>query len=457
MSRELEEARARIDAEYANEDGLGPRADWLQPETEAERHARMVGRRVRALRVDREARAVLAAEGRPVEPFDAGTLADVLARPAEPRARVDQLIPWQASTLLVAQRKAGKTTLLLNLARCLLTGEPFLGSLAVRPVADRAKVALLNYEVAGAQVARWAAEVGTPADRLFLVNLRGRRNPMADPDDRARLAELLRAQRVESLLVDPFGRAYSGASQNDAGEVGRWLTDLDTFARAEAGALDVVLTAHAGWNGERSRGSSALEDWADVIVTLNRDEDSPDRYLRATGRDVELDEDRLDFDAATRALRLSGDGSRKTSLAARRDADTAAAIVECLRAAASEGLSGRALSDALDRKDADFTRVRDGLVRDRVLAKLPRSGRGGGHQYRLAIGEGTEHTENLPNAPSTNLPNLPIKGEVRSSVPSDANMPSTTTGRFCADCGAPVAVNRVRCQPCIVAMNQGTP
>lgn len=76
-----------------------------------------VGERLAYLRADREARAILAAEGHDEQPFDAGTLAEVLARPAEPAARVDGLIGWEASTLLVAQRKVGKTTLVLNLAR----------------------------------------------------------------------------------------------------------------------------------------------------------------------------------------------------------------------------------------------------------------------------------------------------------------------------------------------------
>jgi hypothetical protein len=74
----------------------------------------------------------------------------------------------------------------------------------------------------------------------------------------------------------------------------------------------VVLSADAGWNGERTRGASAIEDWADSIITMTRD-DSKDgngeRYLRAIGRDVDLDEDQLTYDASTRTLTLAGTGS----------------------------------------------------------------------------------------------------------------------------------------------------
>lgn len=291
--------------------------------------AELVAQELRKLIVRERARALYAERQRPAgEPFDADTLAGLLARPAEPRARIDGLLPWQAAALIVAQRKTGKTTMVANLARSLVTGEDFLDRFAVRPVTGC--VGVLNYEVSGAQFARWAADAGVPADRLFVVNLRGRRNPLAHPEDRERLAGLLRSHEVETLMVDPFGRAYSGQSQNDAGEVGAWLTDLDLFARSEVGALDVILTAHAGWNGERSRGSTALEDWADAVWTMTRDEEDDARYLRAIGRDVDLDEDRLAYDATTRRLTLSGAGGRRQAAQGRKIAELVEWVVKAV-------------------------------------------------------------------------------------------------------------------------------
>lgn len=284
-------------------------------------HDRLVREELGRLRVRRDAQRALKLEdgtGEAAQGFDAGTLADVLARPAEPPMRVEGLMPSSGSTLLTAQRKTGKTTCALNLGRCLLTGEDFLDRFPVVPATG--SVAVLNFEVSAGMLARWADDVGVPDDRLLLVNLRGRRNPLTHPEDRAALAEWLRAREVEVVMVDPFGRAYSGTSQNDAGEVGSWLVGLDQFVRSEVGATDLVLTAHAGWNGDRTRGSSALEDWADSIITLTRDaedEDSP-TYLRAIGRDVDLDEDALTFDPSTRRLSLAGTGSRRQSRHARK-------------------------------------------------------------------------------------------------------------------------------------------
>ncbi len=117
----------------------------------------------------------------------------------------------------------------------------------------------------------------------------------------------------------------------------------------------MVLSAHAGWNGERTRGASALEDWADSIVTLTRDPDDDQvRYLRAEGRDVLVEEDRLDFDPATRRLTLSGAGSRRASAKARHVEELVPAVVEAVTAA--PGLTGYKLQSALREAGASYQR-----------------------------------------------------------------------------------------------------
>ncbi len=324
----------------------------LKARQDAEADRIELNNEVRTLRIRSEARALFAAEqAGTVPPFDAGLLVDVLARPAEPPHRVDGLIPSDAGTLIVAQRKTGKTTLELNLARSLILGEDFLGRFPVRAATGR--IGLLNYEVSAAQLARWADEAGVPPDRLYLVNLRGRRNPLSHNEDRQRLAEQLVAHEVESIIVDPFGRAYGGASQNDSGEVGAWLADLDRWARADVGARDVILTAHAGWDGERTRGASALEDWADSIITMVRDKDDEQvRYLRAEGRDVLVEEDRLNFDADSRTLSLAGAGSRKSAAKTRNVDELVEPVVKAVTAA--PGITGNKLTQALRGAGASF-------------------------------------------------------------------------------------------------------
>ncbi len=273
---------------------------------------------------------------------DSGTLAELLARPAGAEFRIDELLPAGGRLLVTAQYKAGKTTLVGNLMRSLLTGEDFLGRFPVKPLDGR--VVVLNYEVTGEQLARWLADIGVPAERCYVINLRGRRNLLADEQGRRALAEQVRAQDGQVLVVDPFGRAYTGASQNDAAEVTPWLVRLDEVAE-QAGVSEVVLTAHAGWNGERTRGSTALNDWPDVLVTLNRDEGTGQRFIRAEGRDVDVPEDGLHFDPATRRLSLTGSGSRSAAKAKDKQADLVAAIV--LAVAHEPGLSVDGLEQSI--------------------------------------------------------------------------------------------------------------
>ncbi|MFX4272965.1 AAA family ATPase [Propionibacteriaceae bacterium Y1685] len=395
------------------------------------------------MRVQEAARRLVELERRgQVEAFDVGTLTEVLARPSDPAHRVDGLIPWEASTLLTAQRKTGKTTATLNLARSLLTGEDFLGRFGVQRVAG--SVALLNFEVSAGQLARWAHDAGVPPDRLHLANLRGRRNPLADDVDRAQLAALLRARGVEVLICDPFGRAYTGASQNDAGEVSAWLVDLDRFARSEVGATDLVLTAHAGWNGERTRGSSALEDWADVVLTLTRDGsedgDQQQRYLSAFGRDVEVEEDRLDYEPTSRTLRLAGTGSRRAAAAERTSAELEAAVVRVV--AAMPGVNGSQVERELRERGVPFQRgaprqVLAALVDAERAVSVP--GPRGAKQYSL-----TTYPTPTPDVPHgvghSTYPTSPVGGgvgEVRSGQDDSPNPAGYVT---CSTCGEPMTV-----------------
>ncbi len=73
------------------------------------------------------------------------------------RFRVDGLLPSGSTGLLVAQAKAGKTTLLLNLVRCALSGEPLLGRFPVARV--RGRFVLVNVELSELMLAAWLRDV----------------------------------------------------------------------------------------------------------------------------------------------------------------------------------------------------------------------------------------------------------------------------------------------------------
>lgn len=308
------------------------------------------------------------------EPFDFGTVEDIMARPEEPEGRVEGLIGWSTNTMIIAQRKTGKTTFMLNLAKSFITGADLLGTFKVAtPLRDDQKVALLNYEVNDKQIAAWVNDIGVPPDRLCVAGLRGRRNPLSHEEDRDRLAQFLRTNNVRTLLVDPFANAFTGENQNDNSEVGRFLSDLGMFARVEAGCDDLVVAAHAGKGGERGsgRGASALEDWPDAILRLWSDEDETDGsrtyWFSARGRDVDEPKRQLLFDPATRAQTLEEPGLGPLQvMPAPGEVDVRADILGRLGADPA-GLSTHTLTTAVKASRADIEAVLAQLQNQQVV------------------------------------------------------------------------------------------
>lgn len=332
---EVRRAAAMVDPSY-EDTGKVLESIWTAEHSKEGERAWAVEQRVEAKLVEHEAKAKFGqalAELDPAPPFDFGTLQEVLSRPTLEQFRINGLMLADGFTSIVAQRKTGKTTLNLNMADSLITGRDFLGRFPVTKIDGN--IAILNFEVSGHQLAVWASKVGIDPHRLILVNLRGRRNPLSHPQDRETLARMLREHEVESLFIDPFSRAFYGESQQDNTQVQSFLNDLDVFARTEVGARDVILNVHAGWNGNRSRGASALEDHPDSIIWLRKNEDDGDngqRYLSALGRDVDVDEDQLAFDPATQRLSLTGLGSRAQSKREQKSVDLSGPILAAVQA-----------------------------------------------------------------------------------------------------------------------------
>jgi len=304
-------------------------------------------------------------------PMDVGTLREILADNTPLAWRIDGLLAVEGRMTIVSPRKTGKTTLTLNLARCLLEGRKFLGKFDTAPV--EGNVAFLNYEVSGSQLAAWAIDHNLDLDRFVLINLRGRRNPMASPSGRAELVEILKSHNVSAMIVDPFGRAFTGKSQDAVSDVAPWLIQLDKVA-SDAGVGEVILTVHAGWSGDRSRGSSGLEDWPDTITNLIRTDDGG-RSFKAEGRDVDVPLMRLDYDPVTRELLAVGSASE----------DVSDAILEFLRE--NPMSSGKAIEDwAIDQgyKRTQARTERTKLVEAGKVVESRLKSRGGGTGYSLA-------------------------------------------------------------------------
>lgn len=78
------------------------------------------------------------------------------------------------------------------------------------------------------------------------------------------------------------------------------------------------------------------------------------RYLRAEGRDVFVEEDRLTFDSTTRHLSLTGAGSRKAAAKTRHLDELVPAVVAVVQA--DGGITGYKLASALREGEVPFQR-----------------------------------------------------------------------------------------------------
>jgi archaellum biogenesis ATPase FlaH len=276
---------------------------------------------------------------------------------------IDGLILAGSTTTIVAARKTGKTTFIYNLIRSLLTGMPFLGCFDTQKV--QGSIAFLNFELTESLAHKWFKELRlTDSKKVYLWNLRGKPNPLRSESSRALLAKQLKAVNTQVLIIDPFSGAYKGDSQsNDL--VKEFLVQIEDLKTA-AGVSEVIIAVHAGWQGDRSRGASALEDHPDSIVTLTRDETGT-RYMRADGRDVSIDETALAFEAETRSIIFTGLSREKSGLSLTEE--------KILKAVAENpGINVSGLYEALGGSHKRIDSARASLVKAEKVLEVKESG-----------------------------------------------------------------------------------
>lgn len=255
------------------------------------------------------------------KPISYGDLAVELALPESDMVwRIMGLLPAQGNAVVVAPRKTGKTTLVGELVRSLVDGVPFLGFGAT---AVTGGVALFNYENTERQQRAWLRALGIVNQaQVHVLHLRGSALNLAVPRVRSYVTQWLRERDIEVWIPDPYLRAAQGVvlNENDNGQANIFTGVLDEI-KLEAGVKEICMPAHSSGKNEvesgaeSMRGAGRVEDWADAIWYLTSVEGQ--RFLRATGRDVELPETQLHFDSATRHLSIGapGHGRREVALA----------------------------------------------------------------------------------------------------------------------------------------------
>lgn len=300
---------------------------------------------------------------------------------------IDRLLPAGGNGLLVATKGVGKTTMVNNLAKAFADGEPFLNRFDVAPTGGT--IGLWNYEVGRAQYKEWlgSMKIGN-TDGVATLPLRGHAMPLSAEDIVDWAVAWLVEQAVRFWVLDPFARAMIGCGSENSNDDVAVFTDRLDIIKQRAGVESLLLVHHGGWSfgdDERSRGASRLVDWADAVWTYVREKKDPDkpekandgRYFRALGRDVDVEEERVNYDAVTRQLVMGGwdrSGDRKRQM----EDD----IMDLARKVGAAGMTTTELEN-VHGKAITIRQVRDSLVRRRLLEKDDQ-GRGKPTVYRLA-------------------------------------------------------------------------
>jgi hypothetical protein len=204
--------------------------------------------------------------------------------------RIESLFPEDGYVLLTARRKMGKSTMVGNLIRALVTGDRFLGEFKVH---GKQRVALIDLEMSPNQHKNWLQDMGIFNEpRVHVGHFRDRIGAtlrmLLDDEKRAEYAQYLRDIEATVLIVDPLGpllRAY-GVDENSA-DVGI-IVDKIRALKEEAGISELLIVHHQGKDATKgSRGHSVLEDVPEALWRLEAPGDTFATRMVCTGRDVE--------------------------------------------------------------------------------------------------------------------------------------------------------------------------
>lgn len=285
----------------------------------------LVQRKLFDLKASETARNLLEAEKLANKPIPvASTLTELLAKDwPEQSFLVEGLWPAEGNVLLAAQAKVGKTTLIVNLIKALLDGQPFLGAHQVSTLDGR--VGLLNLEMSGKTMTNWLGKAGiAKSDDLSVWNLRGQAGlfDIRNAKRREEWAKLVADAGIQVLVLDCLTPVLTALNLNEDKEL-RVLLYAFSELQALAGVREGFVVHHTGWDASRPRGDSASIGWGDANWNYIKDgEDSEavelgsdgkqrivtkaaPRLLSANGRDVELPKSQLSFDYASLQLKMS--------------------------------------------------------------------------------------------------------------------------------------------------------
>ncbi|QTJ67946.1 AAA family ATPase [Rhodococcus sp. ZPP] len=303
--------------EQIHNGGLGDDAEAIAQERIKSRR-RMKGQQL--------AKHDLAVEGWEMPPQSEEILVELAKDPMPVQFAVQDLAPVGSNVLLVAEAKAGKTTLVMNLVVSMVTGSKFLGKYEIGSLPEGSSITYSNFELEKSMSENWIRDMGMEGaarhhHRLFLDPWKGYKVPLPADHVEDHIVDLLVSRQSSVWVIDPYGAAINH-DENSNDDTRAWTNAIDRIAR-RAGLSLVVLAAHSGSSSAnggdiRVRGAYRLEDWMSVKWSYTHggviNQTPPDnlRYLAARGRDVAVPLFTLDYEVPTRRLFVTSEKGNKS-------------------------------------------------------------------------------------------------------------------------------------------------
>ncbi|WP_433117117.1 AAA family ATPase [Micromonospora sp. CA-246542] len=262
-----------------------------------------------------------AADFREPDPDTYGTLAEInqkdlppveyLVGPAEEGQK--GLLGAKQNAVLIAQFKTGKTALAMDLARCLVDGEPFLDRFPV----VRSRVGFWSLEVELDELRReFMNPLGIDGEgRMAVWDGVGQPVNILSEPGKAWTIRWLKQYKVKVWMIDSLAVLAVWAGVNidkDNDQTRRLFAAIDEIKRQARVKVSFIL-AHTPRSEmeegkERARGASAIDEHAGArwIYTM----EGEIRFLRINGRGVKLDQTSLMWDEETHRSMAGMAGSR---------------------------------------------------------------------------------------------------------------------------------------------------
>lgn len=175
---------------------------------------------------------------------------------------VEPWLPRRGKCMIYAPAKSGKSTLCIQMARCIGVGLPFLGLPTVQ-----GRVLYFQHELGMEVLQQRMNETGQTYDDVYVATTFSMKLD-TEPGQHQMLAEV-DAVRPGVLIIDPFYKVLKG-DENESLDVRVVLDFLDSLTD-EPYRCSIVLIHHPGKDITKGgRGSSVLEDWVDAYIEMKQ-------------------------------------------------------------------------------------------------------------------------------------------------------------------------------------------